>query len=129
ADCVGDVGKALEVDLDVVVDVDVESLFQHVEHELRTAGSVRGVDAVAPRQPGDLHHQIARKRHDQRALRARLHVGDHQRVGVLAARIRSEGGSVRGRVDELTRVAADDQEVLTFGGRLRHEQVDPTDAV
>ena len=50
-DGVHDVLEALEVDLDVVVDVDVEVVFQRIDHALRATSAVGGIDPVLTRQP------------------------------------------------------------------------------
>ena len=86
SDRVHDVLEALEVDLDVVVDVDVEVVLQRVDDQLRATGRIGRVDAALARQPGHVHHQVAGERHHERALRTRFDVRDHQRVGVASRR-------------------------------------------
>ncbi len=110
ADRVDDVLEALEVDLDVVVDLEGREVrLEGFDREVRATVTERGVEQVLT-VTGDLHDGVARKRDEHAGCSRGLDVQHHHHVGALTL-----DAAVREfRIADLTRVGTDQQVV----GRL-----------
>ena len=132
---VDDALEALEVDLEVVVDGNVEVLLERVDHPLRPAAGVgveRSVDLLLP-EPGHLDGQVARERDQEPRLLLGIDVDHHERVRPLTAagsRV-AERRPFLGRLHLGARIRPDEEEVgrLPGIGVLRGLDLHPGDLV
>ncbi len=114
ADGIDELLEALEVDLDVVVDRDVEVVLDGVDQRLH-AVRMGGVDALRLAGAGDRDVQVAREGEHVGLLLLRVDPQHHDRVGALASGVAQEVPGVGvGRVDALAAVRAHQQEVGRF---------------
>ena len=99
-DRIHDVLEALEVDLDVVVDLQRrEVVLERLDHQRRAVGAaqtVRRIERIAT-VAGYLHDEVARKRHQPAGAGRGIDVQHHHHVGPLARRLRPNRRAPGGR--------------------------------